>query len=58
MNFGGTDQKYTSTQSSSHSHTVSGSTAATGSDATHTHGISHDANWRPAYADVIVGTKL
>ena len=29
----------------------------TGGDGSHSHGISHDGNWRPAYADVIVCEK-
>ena len=40
-----------------HTHSISGSTAETGEGSEHNHPISADANWRPAYADVIVCSK-
>lgn len=36
---------------------TAGSTSATGSGQTHSHGITHDGNWRPAYADVIIAER-
>lgn len=37
--------------------TQSQNTGSTGSDQAHSHGLSADGNWRPAYIDVIVASK-
>lgn len=34
-----------------------GASASTGSGSAHTHGVTADGNWRPAYADVIVCSR-
>lgn len=34
-----------------------GTTGSTGSGDTHTHGLTADSNWRPAYIDVILASK-
>jgi hypothetical protein len=39
------------------SRNVADSTDSTGGDGTHNHGLTSDAAWRPAYIDVIIGTK-
>lgn len=36
---------------------LAGSTSATGGGQAHSHGVTHDGSWRPAYADVIICTR-
>ena len=37
-----------------HNHTVSGSTGSNGSGGSHSHGLTSDGTWRPAYINVII----
>ena len=43
--------------SGAHGHTLSGASASAGGGASHTHGLTADGLWRPAYLDVIVAEK-
>lgn len=53
----GQTETFTDVNDVLHIHAVIGPTTAVGGGGSHSHGISSDASWRPAYIDCIVAVK-